>query len=79
MGGSEEKSECLLDHVVVRVHLPLSVAEDNRLCDSESVIEITESVKLPFLLLDGHKELLNTLQCQFITVKRGQRKEGGEK
>ena len=42
------------------VHLSFGVAEDDSLSDGEGVIEITESIKLPLLLLHGHKELLDT-------------------
>ena len=49
-------------------YLSLSVAEDDRLCDGESVVEITEGVKLPLLSLDGHKELFDAFQRQLITA-----------
>ena len=48
--------------------LPLGVAEDDSLSDGEGVIEVTQGVKLPLLSLHGHKELLDALQCQLITV-----------
>lgn len=49
-------------------HLPLGVTEDDCLSNGQSVVEITQGVKLPLLFLNGHKELLDTLQGQFITV-----------
>ena len=36
--------------------------------DSESVIEVAQSVKLPLLSLDGHEELLDPLQRQLVTL-----------
>ena len=57
-----------------QVYLPLGVAEDDSLCDGECVIEVTEGVELPLLLLNCHKELLNPLQCKLITGEGG----GGE-
>ena len=48
-------------------NFPLRVAEDDSLCDGESVIEVAQSVELPLLFLDGHEELLDTLQGQLIT------------
>jgi hypothetical protein len=50
-----------------RHKLSLGVAEDDSLSDCESVVEITESVKLPLFLLHCHKELLDALQSQLIT------------
>ncbi len=47
--------------------LPLGVAEDDGLCDGQSVVQITQSVKLPLLSLHSHEELLYTLQSQLIT------------
>ena len=56
---------------VCRANLPLGVAEDDSLCDGEGVVEVTERVKLPLLLLHRHKELLDALQSQLITAGRG--------
>ena len=49
------------------LHLPLGVAEDDRLGDGERVVEVAEGVKLPLFLLNGDKELLDAFQRQFIT------------
>lgn len=53
--------------IVCIVYLPLGVAEDDGLCDGQSVVQITQSVKLPLLSLHSHEELLYTLQSQLIT------------
>merc|ERR1719474_2501538 len=50
------------------IHLPLGVAEDHRLCDSECVVEVTKGVELPFLPLDSHEELLDALERQLVTL-----------
>jgi len=47
--------------------LPLSVAEDDGLCDGQRVVQIAQSVKLPLLPLHGDKELLYSLQGQLVT------------
>lgn len=47
--------------------LPLGVAEDDGLRDGQSVVQITQSVKLPLLPLHCHKELLYPLQSELIT------------
>lgn len=49
-------------------YLPLSIAENNSLCDGKRVVQITQCVKFPFLTLNSNKELLDTFKCQFITV-----------
>ena len=49
------------------LHLPLGVAEDDCLCDCEGVVQVTQRVKLPLLLLHGNKELFDSFQCQLIT------------
>lgn len=48
-------------------HLPLGVAEDDSLGDGQRVVEVTQSVKLPFLSFHRHEELLDAFQSQFIT------------
>mmetsp|Transcript_29321 Transcript_29321/g.53666 ORF Transcript_29321/g.53666 Transcript_29321/m.53666 type:complete len:241 (+) Transcript_29321:304-1026(+) len=48
------------------IHLGLGIAKNDRLCNRQSIIQITESIKLPFLLFDRHIELTNALQSQFI-------------
>ena len=60
--------EVCLSHLLCQpLHLSLRVAEDDRLCDGQSVVEVTERVKLPLLLLYGNKELLDALKGQLIT------------
>lgn len=48
-------------------YLPLGVAEDHCLCDGERVIQVTQRIKLPLLLLNSNKKLLDALQCQLVT------------
>ena len=60
--------EVRLSHLLCQpLHLSLCVAEDDRLCDGQGVVEVTERVKLPLLLLYGNKELLDALKSQLIT------------
>lgn len=51
-------------------HLPLGVAEDDSLGDGQRVVEITESIELPFLSFHGHEELFDAFQSQLITENR---------
>lgn len=63
-------SEVVLCHLLCQpVNLSLSIAEDDCLSDGEGVIQVTEGVKLPLLLLNCHKELLDALQ-QSDTVEQ---------
>jgi hypothetical protein len=50
------------------IHLPASVAEDDGLCDGDRLVEIAQSVQLPFLLFDRDVELLDTFQGQFVPL-----------
>ena len=50
------------------VHLPASVTEDDGLSDSHRLVEVAQSVQLPFLLFDGDVELLDTLQSQLVPL-----------
>lgn len=50
------------------VDLPPGVTEDDSLGDGDGLVEIAESVKLPFLLLDGNVELLNTLEGELVPL-----------
>lgn len=60
-----------LPHLLCQpLHLSLCVAEDDRLCDGQGVIEVTECVKFPLLLLYGNKELLDALEGQLITEEK---------
>ncbi len=49
--------------------LPLGVAEDDGLCDGQGVVQITQSVKLPFFSLHSHEKLLDPFQSQLITAR----------
>lgn len=60
------------------VDLAASVAEDDGLGDCERVVEIAESVEFPFLLLDGDKVLLETLESEFVTLDEDTDRVGHE-
>lgn len=51
-------------------HLAPGVGEDDRLCDGQSLIQVTQSVQLPVLLLHIDIELLDTLKGQLITLDK---------
>ena len=53
-------------------HLSPCVAENDSLCDGQRVVQVTQSVKLPLLLLHSNKELLDSLQSQLITKGKRQ-------
>lgn len=56
-------SEVVLRHFLRQpIHLSLCIAENDSLGNGEGVIQITEGVKLPLLLLHCYKELLDALQ-----------------
>lgn len=58
-----------LTHLVGQpIDLTAGVAEDDGLCDSKSVVKIAESIKLPFLLLNGDEILLQAFKGQLITL-----------
>lgn len=64
-------SEVGLAHLVGQpVDLAPGVAEDDSLSDGQCVVEITQSVKLPVLLLDGDEVLLETLEGQLVTLNK---------
>lgn len=48
-------------------HLPLGVAEDDRLGDGQRVVEIAQRVELPLFPLHCHEKLLDALQSQLVT------------
>jgi len=50
------------------VDLSSGVAEDDGLGDGDGLVKIGEGVELPFFLLDGDVELLDTFEGQFITL-----------
>ena len=63
-------SEVSLPHLLCQpFNLSLCVAEDDRLSDGECVVKVAKCVKLPLLLLNGHKELLDSLQRQLVTAR----------
>lgn len=59
---------CLSHLLGQPVDLSLCVAEDDGLGDGEGVVEITEGVKLPILLLYGDEELLDPLEGQLVSL-----------
>jgi hypothetical protein len=50
------------------VDLSLRRAEDDGLGDGERVVQIAQRVELPLLALDGDEKLLDTFECQLITL-----------
>lgn len=64
-------SEILLRHLLSQpVNLPSRVAEDDCLCDSESVIEVTKSFELPFFPFHHDIELFDTFQSEFFFLDK---------
>lgn len=55
-------------------NLSFCVTENDCLCNGERIIQITESVELPLLTFNSHKELFNALQSQFITKENKREK-----
>ena len=51
-----------------RVDLPPCIAEDDSLSDSDSLVEITQRIQLPLLLLHSNIELLDTLEGQLVPL-----------
>jgi len=52
------------------VDLPSGVAEDDGLCDVQSIVQIAEGVELPVFLLDRDIELLDTFEGQLVTLNQ---------
>ena len=52
------------------VDLPPGVAENDSLGDGDSLVEITESVEFPFLLLNRDIELLDTFKSQLVSLDK---------
>ena len=52
------------------INLALRVAEDDGLRDGQRVVKVAQSVKFPFLTLNGHEELLDSFQSQLIAVRK---------
>lgn len=61
--------EVALSHLVGQpTHLRFGVAEDHRLRNRQRVIQVTQRIELPLLLVDLDEELLDALQCQLISL-----------
>jgi hypothetical protein len=50
------------------VDLAACVAEDDSLCDGECVVQITQRIKLPLLLLNSNEVLLQAFERQLVTL-----------
>mmetsp|Transcript_8644 Transcript_8644/g.17906 ORF Transcript_8644/g.17906 Transcript_8644/m.17906 type:complete len:289 (-) Transcript_8644:672-1538(-) len=61
--------EVVLPHLLRQpVHLSLCVAENDSLCDGESIVQIAQSIELPLFTLHCHEELTDSLESQLITL-----------
>ena len=49
-------------------HLPAGVGKNDRLGDCQGLVQVTQGVQLPLLLVHVDVELLNTLQGQLVTL-----------
>jgi len=49
-------------------YLSSGVAENDGLSDGDGLVQVGESVELPFLLLNGDVELLDTFKSQLVTL-----------
>ncbi|KAI6772526.1 hypothetical protein HG530_003484 [Fusarium avenaceum] len=65
-GGDSEVTSSEL--VGKPIDLSAGVAEDDGLGDSDGLVQVGKSVKLPLLLLNSNVELLNTLQGKLILL-----------
>jgi hypothetical protein len=54
--------------ISLRKYLSLGVAENNGLGDTDRLVQIAQRVEFPVLLLDSDKELLDTLEGQFVAL-----------
>mmetsp|Transcript_17230 Transcript_17230/g.37925 ORF Transcript_17230/g.37925 Transcript_17230/m.37925 type:complete len:209 (+) Transcript_17230:89-715(+) len=64
-------SEVRIAHLLCQpVNLLLRVAEDHRLSDGESVVEVAQRVELPLLAFHCHEELLDALERQLIALHK---------
>ena len=52
------------------VHLPPGVAENDSLGDSNGLVQITQGVQLPFLFLNRDVKLLDTFECQLVSLDK---------
>ena len=69
MGGRD--SVVPAAHLVSQpVNLAAGVDKDDTLRDGKSLVEVTESVKLPLFLLDVDIELLDALESQLISLDK---------
>ena len=61
--------EVRLTHLLCQPFGLLSlVAEDDRLRDGQSVIQVAQCLKLELFSLDSHEKLLDALKCEFIPL-----------
>mmetsp|Transcript_22615 Transcript_22615/g.64175 ORF Transcript_22615/g.64175 Transcript_22615/m.64175 type:complete len:435 (+) Transcript_22615:102-1406(+) len=58
----------LLELVREEVDLAARVAVDDRLCDCERLVEVTQCVEFPLFLLDRHIKLADTLESQLVLL-----------
>ena len=65
-GGDREVARLQL--VSEPIDFSTGVAEDDGLCDCDSLVEIGEGIQLPILLLDGNVELFDTFEGQFVLL-----------
>mmetsp|Transcript_13433 Transcript_13433/g.34256 ORF Transcript_13433/g.34256 Transcript_13433/m.34256 type:complete len:324 (-) Transcript_13433:313-1284(-) len=64
-------SEIVLPHLLGQpVHLAARIAENDCLCDGQGVVQVTQRVELPLLLLHCHEKLLDALQRQLIALHK---------
>lgn len=68
--STTQQDKHILLYISYQKYLSFCVTEDNSLCNSKRVIQITQGIKLPLLFFHCYKELLDSFQCQFITVKK---------
>jgi hypothetical protein len=62
-------SKVVLSHLIRKpLNFVSLVAENDGLGDGQSIIEIAKSVEFPLLLIDLNEELLDSFQCQLITL-----------
>jgi len=52
------------------IYLPAGVAENDGLSDGDRLVEITQSIQLPFLLFDSNVELLDTFKSQLVSLHK---------
>lgn len=61
--------EILFLHLLSQpIHLSPCVAVYDRLGNGKGRVQVTKSLELPLLSIDGYKELLDTLQGQLVLL-----------